>query len=263
MEEKDMLNQTYMNFANVLLHTPPNKDGMRELTNVMFTLTDLEHNILAVRDISPSYLLGELFWYFRGDNSLKFISEFSSFWNHLSDDGETCNSAYGYILQHKFGFNQIEKVIELLKRDPGSRRAVLNINTPNEQMIETKDEPCTIAIQFFIRNEQLNCTVMMRSNDIWFGLPYDVAFFTELQKYIAKRLNVPTGTYTHIDVSLHLYPRDFDKLKTCYKTYSISPPKQSFKVDVENLVKNLNIEITRENILNKCKQLGILTIEDF
>lgn len=55
-------------------------------------------------------------------------------WNKLSDDGITANSAYGYILQKKHGFNQIEKIIELLKVDPYSRRAVMNINVPKAKL---------------------------------------------------------------------------------------------------------------------------------
>lgn len=184
----------------------------RELLNVKFVLTDITKNIVSVRGISPSYLCGELLWYFNGMVSTEFISRFSSFWKNISDDGKTANSAYGWLMKGAFGFDQIETVIKLLKADPNSRRAVINLNTPNSHVIETKDEPCTIALQFMIRKGNLDCTAIMRSNDIWFGTPYDVAFFTELQKYIAQRLEVGYGWYTHFATSLHLYDRDYDKV---------------------------------------------------
>lgn len=184
----------------------------RELLDVKFVLTDITKNIVSVRGISPSYLCGELLWYFNGMNSTEFISRFSKFWEKISDDGQTSNSAYGFLMQEKFGFDQIETVIKLLKYDPNSRRAVINLNTPHPGVMITKDEPCTIALQFRIRKGKLDCTAMMRSNDIWFGTPYDVAFFTELQKYIAQRLDVEYGWYTHFATSLHLYDRDMDKV---------------------------------------------------
>lgn len=189
----------------------------RELNNVKLVLKDITKNIVSVRDLSPSYLAGELLWYFNGDNSLEFISNFSKFWTHLSDDGKTCNSAYGYLMQIKYGFNQIEKVIEILEADPLSRRAKINLNAPNPNVKETLDEPCTMSVHFMIRKNNLDCTVVMRSNDVWFGFPYDVAFFTTLQKYIAQRLGVGYGWYTHFAVSFHMYDRDAKKIASIVK----------------------------------------------
>lgn len=197
----------YLSIVRELLNAPK-VGNTRELNNVKLVLKDITNNIVSVRGISPSYLFGELLWYFNGDNSLSFISQFSSFWNGLSDDGLTCNSAYGYLIQKANGFNQVDKVIDILKADPNSRRAKININTPNAHVDTTKDEPCTMSIHYMIRKNKLDCTVIMRSNDIWFGFPYDVAFFTELQKYVAQKLNVGYGEYTHFAVSLHMYDRD-------------------------------------------------------
>ena len=66
----------------------------RELLNVKLVLTDISNNIVSVRGISPSYLCGELLWYFNGMRSTEFISRFSKFWERISDDGKTSNSAY-------------------------------------------------------------------------------------------------------------------------------------------------------------------------
>ena len=207
------IDSIYYNLCSRLYMNGKEVAGTKELNNVCVTLHNIDENIVSIRDISPSYLFGEWLWYFTGRNSVEFISSFGSMWRRLSDDGMTNNSAYGYLMKYKFGFDQIEKIIELLSKDPMSRRAVINLNTPNERVIETKDEPCTIALQFLIRDGKLHCTGMMRSNDIWFGFPYDVAFFTELQKYIADRLKVGYGSYTHFVTSLHLYERNYGDIK--------------------------------------------------
>lgn len=186
--------------------------GTRERTNCLFTLYEPTQNLATCRNISLAYALGELTWYFTQRKDLEFISKFSSFWDHLSDDGSTVNSAYGYILHRKFGFDQIEMVIRLLKKDPLSRRAVVNINVPNPKTIITKDEPCTICLQFYVRRGRLCCTAIMRSNDLWFGLPYDVLYFTTLQQYVANALGFEVGPYVHFATSLHYYLRDTEKL---------------------------------------------------
>jgi thymidylate synthase len=205
------VDEAYKTLCEMLV-TAPTVGNTRELNNMKIEINDISNSIVSVRNISTTYLLGEFLWYFNGSQSMEYISKYSTFWKHISDDGVTSNSAYGYLLMHKHGFNQIEKVIELLTVDPNSRRAVININVPNVRVIETKDEPCTIALQFLNRDGKLHCTAIMRSNDIWFGTPYDWAFFIELQKVIADRLGLGYGTYTHFATSFHAYERNMEEI---------------------------------------------------
>lgn len=209
----DNIDDIYRETCNRLLNEGSLVNNTRELNNFSFTLTNIRNNVINIRNISKSYLFGELLWYMTARNDIGFIQKFSGFWGRISDDGETSNSAYGHILFKRHGFDQVHKIIELLIADPNSRRAVLNFNVPNVNVIETKDEICTIALQMYIRDGKLNCTGIMRSNDIWLGTPYDVTFFTELQKYIAHRVGVEYGTYTHFVTSIHAYDRNFEDLK--------------------------------------------------
>lgn len=213
----------YKDLCKQLLKAPV-VGNTRELQNVQFTINDISNTILTIRDISLSYACGELLWYLNGSEELQFINKFGSLWNKMTDDGETVNSAYGNIIMYRHGFNQAEQIVDILQRDPNSRRAVININVPHNRKSETNDEPCTICLVFTIRNNKLNCTAVMRSNDIFFGTPYDVIFFTTMQKLIANALNIKTGTYTHFTTSLHVYDRDIQKVKTIIKnkTYKIA-----------------------------------------
>lgn len=213
----DNMNGIYYKLVKHVLNQGMHVNGTRELQNVSFELTNPLKNITQNRSqakygVSLYYALGELVWYFSGSNSMKFISKFGKMWEKLSDDGKTNNSAYGYRLQTQFGFNQIRTIESLLKKDKSSRRAVLNINTPNKNVYETNDEPCTIALQFLIRNNRLNLTAIMRSNDLWFGTPYDVLFFTSLQRIIANDLKIKIGSYYHFATSMHIYERNVKDL---------------------------------------------------
>ena len=207
------MNVVYKSMALELLHEGHKVGNTIELQNAQFSFDVRTNNIATCRDISLPYLFAEMTWYLAGSQSMKFISKFGSMWERISDDGETSNSAYGHIMFMRYGFDQLNRIIELLKKDPGSRRALININIPNPRVIETKDEPCTICLQFLIRDGKLDCTGMMRSNDIWYGLPYDIVFFTEVQKHIASELGIDVGTYTHFATSLHVYEKDIDKLE--------------------------------------------------
>lgn len=227
------IDDIYRETCRRLLDEGNEVNGTKELNNFSFTLTDIRNNIINIRNISKSYLFGELLWYMTARNDIAFIQKFSGFWGRISDDGVTSNSAYGHILFKRHGFDQVHKIIELLIADPNSRRAVLNLNVPNANVIETKDEICTIALQMYIRDGKLNCTGIMRSNDIWLGTPYDVAFFTELQKYIAHRVGVEYGTYTHFVTSIHAYDRNLEDLKQVVDRRATS----QLSVDIEKLDK--------------------------
>ena len=174
------------------------------------TLSNLQ---FQYRKISEKYSNAELMWYWSANNSCDEIGKYAKKWLSITDDGVTSNSAYGYILIKKYHKNQIEEVINLLKKDKLSRRAVLNISDPSIDRINTKDMQCTIALQFLIRNNKLNTTVYMRSNDVCYGLPYDYIYFMSIALYIAKQLNIEVGTYTHNATSLHIYTDDICKLK--------------------------------------------------
>ena len=220
-DEYDNVDSMYLDVCNKLLNSPiVDATGMRELLNCSFTVHDVTNPIIFIRNISIPYMFGELLWYFNGSNSLEFISKYASLWSRISDDGHTSNSAYGYILKSKHGFNQIDTAIDLLLHDRYNRKATINLNVPNFNVTQTKDEPCTIALQLYIRDNKLHCTGMMRSNDVWFGLPYDIIYFTEIQRYAARQLDVDLGIYTHFAVNLHMYQHNFETISLLSKDSS-------------------------------------------
>ncbi|MBQ2658077.1 MAG: hypothetical protein IJF87_05860 [Erysipelotrichaceae bacterium] len=241
--DKNSINSVYRKVCRDLLEygqpikTQTGSRGQsKELVNYCFKVEDIENNIidLKTRDTSYSYLAGETLWYWEGRNDVGFISKFGKLWEKISDDGKTNNSAYGYILKSKYGFDQIETIINLLKEQPTTRRAILNINEANPNVAITRDEMCTICLQYMIREDKLDCTVVMRSNDVIFGLTYDYTYFTQLQKYIAKRLNIKPGSYTHFAMSIHFYDKDVQLVKNiAYGTLE----RRKDRFDIDNLIK--------------------------
>lgn len=186
------------------------RDGMviGEVINAISVIEDPTKNVLLspIRKLSMRYAVGEFLWYLSGSNKLKEISKYTKNWERFSDDGENLNSCYGWCIKHKFGFDQYEYVKELLKKDRNTRQAVIHIKEPNNK--PSKDVNCTICLQFFIRENKLYLTTYMRSCDLWYGFPYDVFNFCNLQVLLSMELGVELGTYTHICGSLHLYEMD-------------------------------------------------------
>ena len=198
--------------------TNPSRDGdvVAECLNAVTVIEDPTRNIItsADRKMPMRYAVGELLWYLSGSNRLEDIAKFSKVWERMSDDGITINSAYGHRIFEEFGFDQFKYVEQALTANPFSRQAVIHIkDAVDYHRNPTKDVPCTIALQYFIREGKLHATTYMRSNDLWTGFPYDVFCFTCFQILLAFKLGVDIGTYTHVAGSLHLYKRSLDEWK--------------------------------------------------
>jgi thymidylate synthase len=196
----------------------PRGQKIKEVLGATFTISDAKQRLPYVvgRKFSLTYLIAELTWYLSGNDKTEWISKYSSFWKSISDDGITANSAYGARLFQPHDsiaesrFTQWDYVVEELRRDPDSRRAIMHLRVPADSIDATLDVPCTLALQFFIRNNKLHQVATMRSSDIIFGIAYDVPAFTIFQEILAGELGVDVGSYTHVSNSLHIYERHFD-----------------------------------------------------
>lgn len=199
---------------------------IKEILGYQFRILNPLNRIPYVpgRDLSVHYMIAELLWYLSGNDSTEWISNYSAFWSKISDDGKTANSAYGARIfkpHNRIGatvdqtWTQWDYVVNELKSDPDSRRAVIHIRSPQDSILASLDVPCTLSLQFFLRNDRVHMVTSMRSSDVILGLAYDVPAFTIFQELLALQLTqelgrpIGLGTYTHLSASLHLYERHF------------------------------------------------------
>lgn len=140
----------------------------------------------------------------------------------FTDDGILWG-AYGARLH-----GQIGDLVARLAEDRDSRQAVLTIFDGGRDLAAAKrDVPCTIALQFLVRDDRLSMRVTMRSNDMWLGLPYDMVQFSILQATIAQVLGVEVGQYVHSVGSLHLYEHDI-RNATSIERHQVQPDPMPF-----------------------------------
>jgi thymidylate synthase len=108
--------------------------------------------------------------------------------------------------------NQIEKVVEKLRKAPYTRRAQAITWQPWKDP-ESEHPPCLQRIWFRVVDGKLTMHVHMRSNDALKAAYMNMYAFTELQRYVAQRLGVEPGRYIHIADSYHVYERDWKWFK--------------------------------------------------
>jgi thymidylate synthase len=119
---------------------------------------------------------------------------------------------------------QLVQAVRKLKKDPGTRQAVITLWDPIlDNQPDKNDYPCTVSLGFqWDAVVGLELNVLMRSNDVYLGTPYDWFQFTQLQLSVARLLRTDVGRYRHTAWSLHIYEEDVDRAKT------VTAPTQYF-----------------------------------
>ena len=175
------------------------------------TVVDMKRSILTIphRKLNYRFMFGEAWWILSGSNRVSDITQYLKNIGNYSDDGLTFRGAYGPKI-----IDQLDYVISQLSYDKSSRQAVLNIWKENPR--NTKDYPCTLNMQWVIRDKKLHCITNMRSSDVWFGWNYDVFNFSMISLYVLIALK----TKYNMDISLgdlhlsagsqHLYSNHFE-----------------------------------------------------
>lgn len=160
----------------------------------------------------PFSSLGELCWYLAGSDATEHVAYYIRMYRKFDVRGRV-EGAYG---PRMFGMGreaQIHNVIELLRKKPTSRQAVVQLFDRADLTGDKLDVPCTCILQFFVRDGLLFMSVFMRSNDAYLGFPHDIFAFTMIQELVARALGVEVGTYIHTVGSLHIYEKDLDSVK--------------------------------------------------
>ena len=185
-----------------------NFDNTKALFNVGFTIENPLDNAIhnEERKFNLTYAEAEWKWYLSGDPRISKLGEIYGkippIWVKMADANGEVNSNYGY----QWGrHNQLSRVIKLLKAHKSTRQASISIYDGKEIESYINDTPCTYAINFTILDNKLNMSVMMRSNDIWYGFCNDQYCFSILQKLVADELSIDVGTYFHFVNNLHIY----------------------------------------------------------
>ena len=205
-------NMTWLGLLNRILASgsKPTCRGYRtQETIASITHIDMTAPVLTLsrRKVGYKFMCAEAAWVLSGDNRLATIQPFAAMMEKFSDEGQFLSGAYGPKV-----VDQLPYILESLVQK-GSRQAVLNIW--RERPGPSADIPCTLSVQFLIRDNRLHLIDTMRSSDAWLGVPYDWFTFSMLGAYVCLLLHeigvtdILPGTLTMVAGSQHLYDTGF------------------------------------------------------
>ena len=222
---KEMLKLVLSSKLLVKKEEKRNRD-FQEIISHSFTLNDPIDRLISdkLRAMNIFQCVGHFLWITQGNFNLNSIRYYQPRAEKHSSDKVKMIGAYGPRLFGVHHLNQIGHVKDVLDKDSTKRKAVASIYLPQFDQHEKSDEiPCTLNLQYLIRNNELHAVTYMRSQDAFNVLPYDVFLFTMLQEYLTALLSpkfddLKVGCYHHFSGSFHVYSKNKEFAEKCLDT---------------------------------------------
>jgi thymidylate synthase len=183
----------------------------------------------AARDANPFFHLMESIWMLAGRDDPQWLDQFvADFSKRFAEEDGTMHGAYGYRWRYKFGLDQLNVVVDRLRKDPNDRRVVISMWDTDTDLLEPdyvddetgdifpepRDLPCNTHLYPRIVNSRLDITICCRSNDIiWGAYGANAVHFSVLQEYLAAAIGVKVGTMYQLSNNFHGYVDVLDKTR--------------------------------------------------
>lgn len=167
--------------------------------------------VIDCRLTRPKTAAAEVAWFLSGEQSTEWLNKHTSIWKAFEEDlplpgrkfigkkpalGKGIKAAYGFRWQHNYGINQLSTGLDNLVKDPTTRRVWITAWSPTQDlpMEGQKNTPCPVGFNLYLVGDHLFSSYVLRSSDVFMGLPYDVMNHALLMAVFATTLSQVTET---------------------------------------------------------------------
>ena len=149
--------------------------------------------LLTTKKLHLKSIVHELLWFVKGDTNIKYLNENNvHIWDDWADKNGDLGPVYGKQWRSwdngRFKIDQLRNVIELIKKDPSSRRMIVSSWNPAD-IEKMALPPCHCLFQFNVLNNKISCQLYQRSADVFLGVPFNIASYALLTHMIAEITN--------------------------------------------------------------------------
>jgi len=213
----------YLNLLRQVLETGNRKGdrtgtGVRSLfgAQLRFPLTPT-FPLLTTKKVHLRSIIYELLWFLRGETNIGYLKEHGvSIWDEWADKNGDLGRVYGaqwcdWRTTDGRSINQIDRVIDEIRKNPESRRLIVTAWNPGE--IDTMAlPPCHCLFQFYVHDGELSCQLYQRSADLFLGVPFNIASYALLTMMVAQVCDLRPGTFVHTFGDVHIYSNHVDQV---------------------------------------------------
>ncbi len=174
--------------------------------------------VLTTKKLHLKSIIYELLWFLRGGTNIKWLNEHGvTIWDEWADVKGNLGRVYGaqwcdWRTADGRSINQIDRVIEQIRKNPDSRRLIVSAWNVGE-IEQMALPPCHTMFQFFVQDGELSCQLYQRSADLFLGVPFNIASYALLTLMVAQVTGLKGGTFVHTFGDLHLYSNHLEQAK--------------------------------------------------
>ena len=174
--------------------------------------------VLTTKKLHLKSIIYELLWFLRGETNVKYLKENGvTIWDEWADENGDLGRVYGaqwcdWRTTDGRSINQIDRVIEQIKKNPDSRRLIVSAWNVGE-IEKMALPPCHAMFQFFVQEGELSCQLYQRSADLFLGVPFNIASYALLTLMVAQVCGLKPGTFVHTFGDLHLYSNHLEQAR--------------------------------------------------
>jgi thymidylate synthase len=181
---------------------------------------DLEKGfpLLTTKKVFLKAIIYELLWLLRGDTNIKFLKDNGvTIWDEWADENGELGSVYGkqwrrWETVDGRKIDQISNLVDGIKKNPESRRLIVNAWNVGE-VDKMALPPCHCFFQFYVAKGKLSCQLYVRSNDVFLGMPFNIASYSLLVMMVAQVCNLKPGELVYTTGDTHIYQNHFEQIK--------------------------------------------------
>jgi thymidylate synthase len=166
--------------------------------------------LVTTKKLHLPSIVYELLWFLRGDTNVKYLHDHGvTIWDEWADERGELGPVYGkqwrsWPVQDGRSIDQISRAIDLIHRDPNSRRIIVSAwNVSELEMMALT--PCHALFQFWVGDGKLSCQLYQRSADIFLGVPFNIASYALLTHMFAQQCDLMPGEFIWTGGDCHLY----------------------------------------------------------
>ena len=196
--------------------------------------------LVTTKKIHFKSVLHELLWFLKGDTNIGYLKDNGvSIWDEWADEDGNLGRVYGaqwcdWRTPDGRSINQIDQVIEDIKKTPDSRRLVVSAWNVGE-IDQMALAPCHALFQFFVIDGELSCQLYQRSADLFLGVPFNIASYSLLTLMVAQVCGLKPGTFVHTFGDLHLYSNHLEQARLQLSREPRPLPKMRLNPDIKNI----------------------------
>lgn len=166
--------------------------------------------LVTTKKLHLRSIIHELLWFIAGETNIEYLRKNAvTIWDEWADEGGELGPVYGkqwrsWAKPDGGTVDQIQWVINEIKRNPDSRRLVVSAWNPAD-LDKMALPPCHCLFQFYVADGKLSCQLYQRSADIFLGVPFNIASYALLTAMMAQVTGLKPGDFVHTFGDAHLY----------------------------------------------------------